>query len=462
MDQITHSIERLIKTEKLIESNGYVPRPYQQPFWDAWYSGRYNRFVKVWHRRAGKDLSDFNLCIRLAATEVQTTTYVFPTLKMGREILWEGMTNDGKKFLDFIPREVIDGKPNDTRMTIKFVNGSIIRIGGSDSPDSLRGGNSKVFVLSEWAEQDPYTMAVIRPIVRGNKGKILFNFTPKGDNHAKNTFLMAQEMDGWWAEKLTVEDTGLFTQEELDQELQEYVRDFGEVEGRAKFEQEYYCSFDAPVVGSYYGEQMRKAEAEGRIGVVPYNAGHPVNTAWDLGVGDSTAIWFFQTVGQEVRLIDYYASSGVGLEHYANELKSKGYSYNKHFAPHDIEVKELGTGKSRLETAKNFGINFEVVANLGVDDGIQAARSLLPQCWFDSAKCEQGIMALKNYCKEYDPKNKVYRPYPKHDWASHPADAFRYLSVVIDKARPAKKKKKIIGYSGGDSITGYGRTPIWG
>lgn len=455
------AIKQYSRNKHIIESNGYEPRDYQKPFWDAWQSNKYTRFVKVWHRRAGKDLTDFNLCIRLALQRPQTITYVFPTLKMGREILWEGMTNEGKRFLDYVPKEVLDGKPNDTRMTLKFINGSIIRVGGSDNPDSLRGGNSSVFVMSEWSEQDPYTLAVIRPIIKANKGKILFNFTPKGDNHAKNTLQMAKDLEDWWWEILTVDDTKLFTERELAVEKEEYVRDFGDIEGTSKFEQEYYCSFDAPVVGSYYGEQIRKAEADGRITSVPYNAGYPVNTVWDLGVGDSTAIWMFQTVGQEVRLIDYYASSGVGLEHYANELKAKGYSFNKHFAPHDIEVKELGTGKSRLETAKNFGINFEVVPNLPVDDGINAARALLPQCWFDKTKCEQGVMALKNYCKEWDDKNKVYRPYPKHDWASHPADAFRYLAVVIDRAKPAKPRKRIIGYQGRDPITGYGGSPIY-
>lgn len=436
MDTIPQSVSLAIGQQKILASNGYVPRLYQQSFWDAWNSHKYNRFVKVWHRRAGKDLSDFNLCIKLSIEKTQTITYVFPTLKMGREILWEGMTNEGKRFLDYIPPEFLDGKPNDTRMTIKFINGSIIRVGGSDDPDSLRGGNSSVFVLSEWSEQDPYTLGVIRPIVKANKGIILFNFTPKGDNHAKTTYQMAGEMPGWWREVLTVDDTGIFTREELDQELQEYIRDYGEVEGRAKFEQEYYCSFDAPVVGSYYGEQLKKAESENRITSVPYDSIIPVNTAWDLGIGDSTAIWFYQLVGKEIRIIDYYASSGVGLEHYSNELKSKGYSYGEHYAPHDIEVKELGSGKSRIEIAKNFGINFRIAPKLSIDDGIQAVRGILSRCWFDKTKCEAGLMALKNYTKEWDTKNKVFRPYPKHDWSSHPSDAFRYLAVSIKEIDP--------------------------
>lgn len=451
------------RLRQIVNNNGYVPRPYQQPFWDAWNSGKYSKFVKVWHRRAGKDLTDFNLCIREAIRQPQVITYVFPTLKMGREILWEGMTNEGYKFIEhYIPKELISGKPNDTRMTINFINGSIFRVGGSDSPDSLRGGNTMLFVLSEWSEQDPYTWVVIRPIILANGGKVIFNFTPKGDNHAKTTFEIAGEEKGWWREVLTVNDTNIIPKDQLDQELKELKLEYGDVEGTAKFEQEYMCSFEAPVIGSYYGEFINRAEAENRITSVPYDNSVPVNTAWDLGVGDSTAIWFYQLVGQEIHLIDYYASSGVGLEHYINELRSKGYSYNKHFAPHDIKAKELGTGKTRLEMARNFGINFEIVPKVSRDDGIQAVRSILPRCWFDKEKCDLGISALKNYRREWDEKNKVYRPYPKHDWASHPADAFRYLAVTINRASPIKPRKRIIGYSGRDPITGYGGTPIYG
>lgn len=462
--EIKQSILQRATNRRILESNGYVARDYQKSFWDAWDSGKYNKFVKVWHRRAGKDLTDFNVEIKEAVKTPQTIVHVFPTLKMGREILWEGMTNEGRRFTDFVPSALLNKKPNETRMTMDFVSGSIFRVGGADDPDSLRGGNPKIFVLSEWSEHDPYTWAVIRPIILANKGKVLFNFTPKGDNHAKTTWNIAGEegeAGGWWRERLTVDDTGLFTKEQLEREKREYIREFGEIEGAAKFEQEYYCSFESPVVGSYYGEFINKAESDNRIVSVPYDNSAPVNTAWDLGVGDSTAIWFYQLVGQEIHLIDYYASSGVGLEHYVNELRSKGYSYNKHFAPHDIEVKEIGTGKSRWELAKNFGINFEIVPKLPVDDGIQAVRSILPRCWFDKEKCDLGVSALKNYAREWDAKNKVYRPYPKHDWASHPADSFRYLAVTINSASPRRQHKRIIGYQGRDPVTGYGGTPVY-
>lgn len=423
----------------------YDPRDYQLPFWAAYDSGLYTRFYKVWHRRAGKDLTDLALCNREAIEKTMVVTYVFPTLKMGREILWEGMDNEGNPILEkYFPigkKGVISRKTNDTRMTIYYDNGSIFRVAGTDNPDSLRGGNTGLFVFSEWAEHDPYAWTVVRPIVRANKGRAIFNMTPKGDNHAKTMFEAAEKRmkDGknWWCQKLTALDTPVFTKEELAEELEELISEHGEIEGRAKYDQEYMCSFDAPVVGSYFGEAMKAAEADNRVTSVPYDANVPVNTAWDLGVGDSNVLWFYQIVGKEVHIIDMYVSSGVGIEHYANVMRGTvpgyermaKYSYNVHIAPHDIEVTELGTGKSRRETALQYGINFIVAPKFGLDDGIEATRRFISRCWFDKEKCENGISALKNYHKEWDEKNKVYQPRPKHDWSSHYADAFRYLAI---------------------------------
>jgi len=188
--------------------------------------------------------------------------------------------------------------------------------------------------------------------------------------------------------------------------------------------------------GAYYAVEMREAKDQERIGIVNYESGLPVVTAWDLGVGDSTAIWFAQFHGPEVRIIDYYESSGVGLEHYARVLQEKGYVYGEHILPHDVRVKELGTGKSRLETLESLGVRPVTIApQLMVDDGIQAVRSMLKNCWFDAERCERGIDALRQYHREYDDTGKVWRSRPAHDWASHGSDAFRYLAVGY---RPAQ------------------------
>jgi len=188
--------------------------------------------------------------------------------------------------------------------------------------------------------------------------------------------------------------------------------------------------------GAYYATEMREAKDQGRIDVVNYETSTGVITAWDLGIGDSTAIWFAQFIGPEVRIIDYYESSGVGLDHYARVLQEKGYTYREHILPHDVRVKELGSGKSRLETLEALGVSPVTIApQLMVDDGIQAARSMLKNCWFDAERCDRGIDALRQYHREYDDNGKVWRSRPSHDWASHGADAFRYLAVGY---RPAQ------------------------
>lgn len=182
--------------------------------------------------------------------------------------------------------------------------------------------------------------------------------------------------------------------------------------------------------GAYYSLEMRDANAQGRITAVPYETASPVVTAWDLGIGDTTAIWFAQMIGPETRLIDHYETSGVGLDHYVRVLQEKGYIYGQHILPHDVRVRELGSGKSRLETLNSLGLqNIQIAPQLNVDDGIQASRSLLATCWFDAEKCSHGIEALRAYHREYDDNNMVWKGRPAHDWSSHSADAFRYLAV---------------------------------
>lgn len=212
--------------------------------------------------------------------------------------------------------------------------------------------------------------------------------------------------------------------------------------GEERFRQEYPNTpddaFDAPLVGTYYAERIRQAEADKRLARVPYEPRIKVTTAWDLGIGDSTAIWFVQQFRNEIRVIDYYEASGVGLEHYARVLEGKGYGYGDHILPHDAEVKELGTGQSRVETLKSLGISPRIIPAQSVDDGIQAVRNVLPRCWFDADKCARGIEALRQYRREYDDKLKAFKARPLHDWSSHAADAFRYLAMGLKPAEPEK------------------------
>jgi len=422
----------------------FVARDYQVPFLrkvEASINGesQVRYFMHIWHRRSGKDKVGIADCVpRRLIKDPCLVKFVYPTLVMGRENLWDGIGGDGFRYREHIPRFIRDGHMNETTMKIPIKGGSLFQIGGSDHPDSLRGGNPKMFVFSEWSEQDPYAWDVVEPILKENGGIAIFNFTPKGDNHARALFEYAKDNPLWHVEILTAEDTGIWTQKQLKAIQEDIIKRFAangrsEAEARAYYEQEYMCSFTSPVIGSYYGEGVRRAEKEGRITRVPVHEGLPVDTAWDLGIDDSMTIWFVQTVGQEIHLIDYYENSGEGLAHYAQILQDRHYLYSRHYAPHDIAVRELGTGKSRLEVAKSLGIQFEVGANLPIDDGINAARSIFSQIWFDKEKTHRGVNALKNYRKEWDEKNKVFRTTPKHDWASHGADAFRTFAVSYKK-----------------------------
>ncbi len=366
--------------------------------------------------------------------------YVYPTHEMGRDNLWDAKTNDGRDFMDYIPMEIREKRTksdegiNNTLKRVNLINGSTISLKSAEKPNRLRGGNPKLYVLSEFPEMDPQVLDIIEPVVEANGGQIIINGTPKGDNHAKASFESWQKDSDWFTQVITANDTDVFKPEQLAKIKQRIIDRFrargrSETEAIAFFDQEYMCSFDSPVVGSYYGEAMRRAEEEGRITSVPYEANLPVHTFWDIGVGDSTAIWFMQCVGRDIRLIDYYESSGEGVPHYIKKLKEKPYIYGQTYWPHDGEVREFGSGLSRVETARQHGLDPEIIPIQSIEDGIEASRSILVRCWFDAEKCDRGIKALKNYHKEWDEVNMVYKDKPKHDWSSHGSDSFRYLAV---------------------------------
>jgi len=428
----------------------FTARDYQVPFLKA-IEKSINResdiryFFQVWHRRAGKDKTNIaDVVPRQLVRFPCLVKYVYPTLVMGRDNMWDGIGADGFKFMNHIPEAIRAGRANEGRMKVpvrnvsydqKLKNHSIFQIAGSDRPDSLRGGNPQMFIFSEWADQDPYAWDVVEPILRENDGIAVFNTTPKGDNHARALYEYAKDNPRWYVQLLTAEDTKIFSTEELLQIKTDIIKRF-EANGRsaeeaiAYFEQEYMCSFKSPIVGAYYGAAIRRAEKEGRMTKVPYVSRLPVHTAWDLGMDDSMSIWFYQVLNMEIRFVDYYESSGEGIEFYIKKLQEKNYVYGKHYAPHDIKVRELGTGKSRWEVARKLGINFKVAPKLGVMEGINAGRSIFSQCWFDDDKCSRGLQALRNYKKDWNEKDKVFRNTPKHDWASHGSDSYRIFAVT--------------------------------
>ena len=415
--------------------NNWRPRPYQQPLWN-YLEGGGNRAVAVWHRRAGKD----DVCLHWTATaamqRVGTYWHMLPEAAQARKAIWNAVNpHTGKRRVDEAFPPEIRASTQEHEMFIRFANGSTWQVVGSDNYNSLVGSPPIGVVFSEWALADPASWAYLRPIFRENGGWALFIYTPRGRNHGATFFDNAKALPAeWFAERLTARQTPVFTEADLAAELRDYKADYGEQDGESRFNQEYLCDFNAAVVGSYYGSLMNDLETKGRIREVRHEPALSVHTAWDLGIGDSTAIWFCQLAGQEVRLIDYYEASGVGLDHYAAMLRSRSYNYGDHILPHDADISELGTGRTRVQTLGGMGISGRVLTRSSPDDGINAARLLLPKCWFDADKCKRGIEALRQYRREYDDELKAFKKRPLHDWTSHAADAFRYLAMGLPDA----------------------------
>jgi len=353
--------------------------------------------------------------------------HLFPTYNQGRKIAWEGMTKTGRKFISHFPKENIDAI-NNTEMRVTFKTGSIYQVVGSDNPDRLVGANPIGIILSEYALQDPRAWDYIRPILLENEGWAVFIYTPRGRNHGYTLLNHAKKNPKWFTQVLSVHDTKAVPIAAIDEE-----REAGMPE--ELIQQEFFCSFDAALVGAYYGNHMKAAFDTGRIGQFPYDSQLMITTSWDLGIGDQTVILFYQVLGQQIRLIDCYSNSGEGLQHYVNIL-SKGhrsqYVYGNHYAPHDIKAKDLSTGRTRLETAQSLGLRFRVVPKVSIEDGIEAVRSIMSRLyWNDDKNTEHLIEASKQYRKEWDDKKRCFHDRPYHDWTSDFMDALRYLALSV-------------------------------
>ena len=435
---------------KLTIPYNFQPRKYQIPLFKAFDAG-IKRGVCCWHRRAGKDKCGLNLFIREMFKRKGQYYHLFPTARQARKAIWDGIDKDGLKVMDHFPKEVIVSK-NETDMKITLTNGSIYQLVGTDMGlDWLVGTNPVGLLFSEYPIMSPKAWDFLRPIIRENDGIALFVYTPRGQNHGHRMFEMAQENDQWFCSKLTVEDTRrdsegedgsrVVTADDLEEERREGMDE-------QMIQQEYYCSFHAAIPGAYFAKEMTRMETDGRIGRVPWEPKLKTSTFWDLGIDDSMSVVFAQQHGQEVRIIDYYEASGDGLPHFISEIKSKPYSYDSHNAPWDIEVRELTTGKTRRETARSLGINFRVGKKVNKkEEAIEQARQLLSRCWMDRRKCERLIASLRNYHKEYDDKNQVFKARPVHNWASHGADSFMELAMSIrpERTEPLQMQATNVG-----------------
>jgi len=411
----------------------YQPRPLQREVGRLCRSKRFG--VLVCHRRFGKTVLGVNINQQTATMcekERPRVAYIGPTYTQGKSVAWD--------YMQHYARPIPNIKANQSELRIDYPNGGQARIFGADNPDSLRGIYLDRAVLDEFGLHPAKTFSeVIAPTLVDRGGSALFLGTPNGRNQFYEIaeFAKAQHAKGsadWFYAEYKASQTGLLDAKYLEQAKAVMTDD--------EYEQEFECSFTAAVKGSIYGKEIAAAQAE-RITSVRYDPALPVDTDWDLGMGDAMAVWFSQsTRSGEVRLIDYHETSGEGFPQMADVLRKKGYIYGTHWAPHDIVVRDLSAGgKTRQDVARSFGINFEPVPRLmqgsgqEVEEGIHAVRMLLPRCWFDREKCKVGIEALQHYRRDYNERLNEFKATPVHDWSSHAADAFRGLAARHEAPR---------------------------
>lgn len=398
--------------------------------------------MAVWHRRAGKDEVGLYWTARAANLRPGNYWHLLPEAAQARKAIWDSVNpHTGRRRIDEVFPAAMRLSTRDEDMRIRLWNESAWQVVGSDNYDSLVGSSPVGLVFSEYALGDPAAWDYLHPILAENAGWALFIYTPRGKNHGHALLRMAETQPGWFAEVLPASKTGVFPPDVLATERREYeMGELGADLGAAMYAQEYECSFDAAIQGSYYGGLLGKADLEGRIGAYPHDPAALVTTAWDLGYGDDTVVWFAQIVEGETRVIDYYANRGMALDHYAKIVRDKPYNYHAHLLPHDGAKGELIAGSTIVETAKTLlGRGVEVLPRVSVEDGINAARLLLPRCRFDAVRCADGIEALRQYRRDWNDERKAFSDRPRHDWSSHAADAFRYLAMGL-KAPPAPRK----------------------
>lgn len=414
----------------------FEPREYQLPLLKSLTNGC-KRAVVVWARGLGKDLVAMNYAISQALRPDKIGVYLhcFPNYNQAKRAIWKSVhdTDDGEaiSYLDHIPKQLIKHK-NSSEMTIQFTNGSIYCVMGLDGKNAMRarGMNPRFVILSEYAFMDRESWHTVEPRVKQNNGTVIFISTPNGKNHFWELYDYARLDPTYFTSFKTVEDAGTLTAMDIEQLRKEGVpEDF--------IQQEYYCSFNRGSEGSYYGKLIQQARDENRIWRFQTYPGRPIHTCWDIGIGDSTAIWFFQRLNSGTySFVHYYENQGEGLEHYLQYLNKfkldNSIEYGKHFVPHDMKNREFTSGVDRLETAREFGYRMDVVPRKPIDEGIQAVRSILPMCKFHADNCAYGIKCLDFYRKKYNEALKTYYDVPTHDKWSHGADSLRCGVIGIN------------------------------
>lgn len=410
--------------------------------------------------------------------------HCLPLYEQARKAIWEAVNpHSGKKRIDEAFPGPLRARTDNSSMVIEFKSGATYRVVGSDNPDSLVGAAPFGIVFSEWALSNPTAWGLLQPIILENNGWASFITTPRGRNHAFQMFRDRERDPTWFAQRLTVDDTGQLTAEQLEEARADYVSLFGEDAAEALMQQEYWCSFEAAILGAYYGKEMVTLEGAGRICEVKPWPGCPVHTAWDLGVsrgGDTMTIGLWQVVPGEkgkgqVRVIDCVSGSGYSIKWYADEVRRRrqaiadefGQSYadtaGTDYVPHDARVPEMtssghdGKAKLRIEVMIECGLKPKIVTNHHVADGISAVRQMLPRCWFDRDKTETKLVeGLRQYQREWDDDLKTFKPGPLANWAAHWADMIRYMAVAFREVipKPQPEEQRVLQIGAGDTAHG--------
>jgi len=426
----------------------WKPRSYQAPLWDALRGGK-KRAAVAWHRRAGKDEICLHHTACAAHERVANYWHMLPEYAQARKAIWESVNpHSGKRRIDEAFPPQIRKFTRENEMIIGFPNGSTWQVVGSDNFNSLMGTAPAGLVMSEFALGNPSAWGYLAPILMENNGWALFISTPRGHNHFDQLMKSARKHpEEWFSQILTNDETGVFTKDQLEQELERLQAMHGHSYGRSLWMQEYFCSFDTAIPGSIWGEWLDRAQLAGRIGAVPFDPAVQVHTAWDLGRTDATAIWFFQYVGSEIHVIDYHESSLKDIPYYGDVLRGKakdrGFKYGTHWLPHDARARTLAAGGKSIQQQmdeQRVG-RIQIAKRLDHEEGIQAARATFPFCWFDSENCEYGLEVLRNYHYEWDEEARRFKDMPEHDWSSHGASAFRTLALSWRRPKPEVVEK---------------------
>jgi|TARA_B110000908_G_scaffold169287_1_gene226110 hypothetical protein len=407
-----------------IVETGYKPRIPQKEIHKAIKKHRWT--VAVCHRRMGKTVCAINQLIHSALQcdrKAPQFAYIAPTYSQAKRIAWD--------YLKEYTRP-LGGIANVAELRVDFM-GRRISLYGADNPDALRGIYLDGCVIDEYGDVNPQLFTeVIRPALSDRIGWAMFIGTPKGANHFKEIRDFADDTanDNWVLKEFKASETKLIANDELE--------DAKKAMGENKYAQEFEISFDSPIVGSYYGELIKDITSRNHVRDLVSESATQKMCAWDLGMSDSTSIWVAETIGGEIRLMDYYEDSGKSLNDYIAWLDEKGYRDYRQILPHDVMVRELQTGKSRYEFLSDAGLNIDIAPKQSVEDGIQAVRRILPNCWFNKTPTRAGLECLRNYRRVFNEKLNVFQEKPLHDWSSHGSDAFRYLALGLDGATMSK------------------------